>query len=109
MFIRTRLTKWITFGFASGITLFPFVLIRPGILLTRRLVVHERIHLQQQKELLIIPFFLLYLLEYIFNLIKYKNHYKAYFLISFEQEAYLNDKNIQYFKHRKPFSWLKYL
>lgn len=109
MFLRTRLTQWLTFGFAAGITLFPFVLIRPQVPLTRRLVVHERIHLQQQKELLVFPFFLLYLLEYLFNLLKYKSHYKAYFNISFEQEAYLNEKNILYLQHRKAFSWLKYL
>lgn len=108
MFIRTRFTKWLTFGFASGITLFPFVFVRPGIRLNRRLVVHEKIHIQQQKELLVIPFFLLYLLEYLFNLVRYKNHYQAYYYISFEQEAYLNDKNMFYLKKRKPFSWLKY-
>lgn len=109
MFFRTRLTRWLTFGFASGITLFPFVLIRPGVRLSRRLVVHEKIHLQQQKELWVIPFFLLYLLEYIYNLLKYKSHYKAYIHISFEQEAYMNDRKILYLKNRKSFSWVRYL
>lgn len=109
MFIRTPLAGWLTFGFAAGITLFPFVFIRPGIPLTRRLVVHERIHLQQQGELLVFPFFLLYLLEYLVNLVKYQSHYKAYFMISFEQEAYLNDKNKFYLEIRKPYSWRKYL
>lgn len=109
MFIRTRLTGWLTFGFAAGITLFPFVLLRPDVHLTRRLVVHERIHLKQQAELLVVPFFLLYLLEYCFNLLKYQNHYKAYFHISFEREAYSNDFKSFYLMKRKPFNWLKYL
>ena len=109
MFIRTNWTRWLTFGFAAGITLFPLILIRPGIRLTRRLVVHERIHLRQQIELLVIPFFLLYLAEYIFKLFKYQNHYKAYLNISFEREAYRNDGNTFYLRNRKPFSWTSYL
>ena len=109
MFIRTRFAGWITFGFAAGITLFPFVLIRPGIPLTRRLVVHERIHLQQQAELLIFPFFLFYLLEYLLNMWKFKNHYKAYYSISFEREAYQNDRNPFYLRQRRLFNWINYL
>lgn len=109
MFIRTPLARWLTFGFAAGITLFPFVFISPGIPLTRRLVVHERIHLQQQRELLVFPFFLFYLMEYLFNLLKYKSHYKAYFMISFEQEAYRNDRDFYYLKSRRPYSWTRFL
>lgn len=109
MFIRTRLVNYLTFRFAAGITLFPFVLIAPHVPLNRRLLVHERIHLQQQAELLVIPFYILYLLEYVSGRLRRKTHYQAYRAISFEREAYENDSNPRYLDQRKAWSWLKYL
>jgi hypothetical protein len=109
MFIRTRLVHWLTFRFAAGITLFPFVLIAPGVPLSRRLLIHERIHLLQQAELLVLPFYLLYLLEYLAARFRNKTHYQAYRNISFEREAYSNDRNSFYLEQRKTWSWLKYL
>ena len=90
--------------------IFPFILLR-----NRRqkdnavLVNHERIHLRQQLELLIFPFYLLYLLNYLVLLIKYKNHYQAYFNIVFEKEAYAAEQDLNYLRRRKLFSWLRYL
>ena len=66
---------------------------------------HEEIHLAQQKELLFIGFYLLYILFWLFNLITFK---KAYMSIPFEKEAYFNELNNDYLKIRKPFAWLKY-
>ena len=109
MFIRTSAVRYITFGFASAITLYPFVLIGSRTRLTRRLVVHERIHLLQQLEMLIIPFYLCYLLEYGYRLIYYRNRYKAYRNISFEREAYGQDGNSRYLKQRSFWAWLRYL
>lgn len=109
MFIRTKLVQWLTFGFAAGITLFPFVLISPRVSLRKSLVVHERIHLKQQVELLILPFYLLYLGEYLYGLTKGKGHYQAYRSISFEQEAFQHEHNSHYLKERKTWSWLRYL
>lgn len=109
MFIRTRLVSFLTFRFAAGITLFPFVLIAPHVPLSRRLLIHERIHLRQQAELLVIPFYLLYLLEYLVRRLQTKTHYQAYRHISFEREAYENDKNPFYLEQRRTWSWLNYL
>lgn len=109
MFIRTRLVPYITFNFAAGLTLYPFVLIAPKVVLSRRLFIHERIHLKQQAELLVIPFYFLYLLEYLLRRMQYKSHYQAYRHISFEREAYENDRNSFYLRQRKPWSWLSYL
>jgi hypothetical protein len=108
MFIRTGLVHYITGGFASAITLYPFVLIATDTQLTCRLVVHERIHLRQQLELLILPFYLMYLLEYVVKLIKLKDRNKAYLNISFEREAYFNDYNRHYLKARKLWAWRRY-
>ncbi len=107
-FIKTNLVKYITFNFASAITLFPFILFDKKIKLTRRLVQHEKIHVQQQLELLIIPFYILYLSEYFYNLIRYKSSRKAYFNISFEKECYQNETTKNYLLKRKPFNWIKY-
>lgn len=109
MFIKTNLVRIITFGFAAGITLFPFVLVRPGVKLNRRLVIHERIHIKQQLELLVIPFYLIYLFEFLIRFVYFKNHFKAYRQISFEQEAYENEENPNYLNNRRRWSWIKYL
>jgi hypothetical protein len=109
MFIRTTLVRYITFGFASAITLFPLVLIGPGARLSRRLVVHERIHLRQQAEMLVLPFYIVYGAEYLLRLFYYRNQYLAYRNLSFEREAYANDGTTHYLDRRPFWAWLRYL
>ena len=89
--------------------LFPFILIKEkGMAGDAVLINHERIHLRQQAELLVIPFYLLYLLNYLFNLLMYRSHHKAYIHIVFEREAYANETNIDYLKQRKWQAWRRY-
>ena len=58
---------------------------------------HEYIHTLQQRELLFVGFYILYLLEWIFRLFQYKfDNSKAYHAISFEREAYANQSNLAY-------------
>ena len=94
----------------SGITLYPFIFLKSRDF-KRDLILlnHEEIHLRQQLELLIIPFFVWYVLEYLFKIVKYKNHLKAYQNISFEVEAYQNEKDLEYLKSRSFWNFLKYL
>ncbi|MGY0039604.1 hypothetical protein [Pedobacter sp. NJ-S-72] len=73
------------------------------------LINHEKIHFYQQLELLILPFYILYVTNYLVNLIRFRNHSKAYFNISFEKEAYANDQNMNYLKNRRLYAWFKYL
>lgn len=95
---------------ASGMAIFPFVLIKYAELKAHRQIInHELIHLRQQMELLIIPFYILYLLNYLVNLILYRKHDQAYRNIIFEREAYSNDANYSYLNNRKFASWIKYL
>jgi hypothetical protein len=85
-----------------AITIWPLILLRNKELKNdARLVNHEKIHLKQQLELLIIPFYLLYILEFLFQFIKQKKIDAAYRSISFEREAYTNDANPGYLKSRK--------
>lgn len=98
------------FGFLSGsyigITLFPFIFINPKYKGNEIIVNHERIHLRQQIELLVIPFYIWYIISYFVELSKYGKHSKAYYNIIFEREAYINEKKKDYLKTRKLYAWL---
>lgn len=73
------------------------------------LINHEKIHLKQQAELLIIPFYLWYGIEFFIRLVYYKNCNKAYRNILFEREAYAKQHNLKYLQQRRFWSFLKYL
>ncbi|CAL2075786.1 hypothetical protein T190611E02C_10244 [Tenacibaculum sp. 190524A05c] len=73
------------------------------------LVNHEKIHLRQQKELLVIFFYLFYVVEWIIKLIQFRNGYLAYINLSFEREAYQNESNLNYLKSRKLYRFFNYL
>jgi hypothetical protein len=93
-----------------GMTVYPFVVLKTKALLVDVVLMnHERIHLKQQLELLIIPFFIWYSLEFIIRLMIYKNWRKAYRNVSFEREAYCNESNLDFLKERKFWDFLKYL
>lgn len=90
--------------------LFPFVLVKEKHLADNEILMnHELIHIRQQLELLILPFYLWYGMEYFIRLAQYKNHYQAYRNISFEREAYQNQKKCNYLKNRKLWSFIRYL
>ena len=77
--------------------------------MTERSMRHEAIHGRQQAEMLIIFFYIWYGIEYLFRrFFKRLPHSMAYHSISFEQEAYTNDRNTEYLKKRKAFAWFKY-
>jgi hypothetical protein len=104
------ISKYIVPKGYAGITLYPFVFLRNKTLKYNAVLLnHERIHLKQQLELLIFPFYIWYGLEFLCRFIQYKNWQMAYRNISFEKEAYLNEKNLQYLKRRKFWQFLKYL
>ena len=95
------------FGFILGmggdiraLAFWPFIIIPSTTIVDDELINHERIHLKQQKELLIIPFYIWYLIAL---------YRKGYMGISFEKEAYANDKDLTYLKKRSIFAFIKYL
>jgi hypothetical protein len=90
--------------------IFPFILVKHAKMKTDRVLIrHEMIHLKQEMELLILPFYLLYVLNYVVNLYRYKNHHIAYMNIVFEREAYKNEANSSYLTSRRVWAWLKYM
>lgn len=94
----------------TGITLFPFVFLRHASLKEDVLLMnHERIHLRQQLELLILPFFVFYVLEFIWRFLQYRSCYLAYKNISFEREAYTNEKDLNYMESRSFWGFVGYL
>ena len=93
-----------------GMTVFPFVILRDREAIDILVLVnHERIHIRQQLELLIVPFFVWYFLEYLFRLVKYRDRDLAYRNICFEREAYQNEKDLDYLKKRPFWKFLNYL
>ena len=93
-----------------GMAVFPFVVVKYDFdKANETFVNHEKIHLRQQLEMLILPFFIWYFSEYLIRLIQYKNQDLAYRNISFEREAYSNEADRNYLKNRSFFQFLKYI
>ncbi len=94
----------------KAITIFPFILLQnPQDRQNAVLINHEKIHIRQQVELLLIIFYVWYVVEYYWHYFKLKDSYLAYKSISFEREAYAMEDDLNYIKKRKPFSFWKYL
>lgn len=70
---------------------------------------HESIHTAQIRETGFIFFYILYIIEWLWRLIYYRNNYNAYRNISFEREAYANENNLNYLSQRKRWAFTKYL
>ncbi|MFW5847678.1 MAG: hypothetical protein ACOCVF_02050 [bacterium] len=95
----------------GGIALFPFIILRKGYKNTERgkiVLNHEKIHIKQQMELLVVIFYVIYILNYIYNVFKYKGVSRAYSNICFEREANAHERDFNYLKNRKLFAWIKY-
>lgn len=106
---------WILGARTIGITIFPFIFLKKSYFeripfqkeeRLKKTINHEKIHIKQQIELLVIPFYILYFLFYFVNLFRKGD---AYLNIPFEREAYANEYDYEYLNKRKWFSWIKYI
>ena len=86
-----------------AVTLGEFILTKEP--LNPSAVNHELIHVAQQRELLYIPFFIWYGIEWLVLCIKYRDRTKAYYNSRFEKEAYRHQKDLSYLKHRKHYHY----
>ena len=117
----------------QAMTILPFIFARKRFdPLADHTLYHERIHLRQQLEVLVtlfgvmsglcltliswwwmilVPFgyYILYITEYLVRGIMYNDNKEGYRNISFEQEAFMNERDFEYLKRRRPFAWIKYL
>ncbi|WP_318036608.1 hypothetical protein [Winogradskyella bathintestinalis] len=93
-----------------GLTVFPFMFLKTsGLKENRILINHEKIHLRQQLELFIFPFYIIYTIEFLIRLIQYKDWHLAYRNISFEREAYKHEKDFFYLKSRPLFNVINFI
>lgn len=103
-------SKYFFFSSFNAMAIWPFILLKDKELKKDFILLnHENIHLHQQKEMLWLPFFMFYMIEYLIKLFIYKNSKLAYFNLSFEREAYQNEQNLNYLCSRKYWSFLNYL
>lgn len=92
----------------SGLTVFPFIILSKKTDITNQIMLnHEKIHIKQQIELLILPFFVWYFVDFLIQFVKFGNINQAYRNIIFEKEAYQNEHNLNYLKTRKFFGFLR--
>tara|TARA_B100000519_G_C14257082_1_gene445593 strand:- start:1546 stop:1866 length:321 start_codon:yes stop_codon:yes gene_type:complete len=105
MIIYTKLARWMSGG-NGGIALWPFAFIVPELKHDKEIHNHEQIHLAQQRELWVIPFYILYVLFWVQGLLR--RDVVAYLSIPFEREAYTNQDDPYYLGDRKRFAWVGY-
>lgn len=68
---------------------------------------HEYIHSRQQREMLYLPFFLWYGVEWAVLMLRYRDRMQAYRNIRFEREAYEHEREEDYLQRRKCFAWAR--
>lgn len=91
----------------KAINLFGIVFIRKECRMTGTDLNHEAIHTAQMRELLYVPFYVLYVLEWLWLLPRYPKRNEAYRNISFEREAYAHQAEPDYLKTRPKFNQYK--
>ncbi|MCP9198612.1 hypothetical protein MKO06_01750 [Gramella sp. GC03-9] len=97
-------------GRFKGISLWPFVILENKELKADKLFInHERIHLRQQLELLLVFFYIWYGIEFLVRFIDCRDWMLAYRNISFEREAYRRENDLAYLKKRPFWAFLKFL
>jgi hypothetical protein len=104
VYVLSGLQKWV-----GGITIFPFIFLKDNQRDNKIIQNHERIHIWQQAECLLILFPIIYFGNYGWlRLIKKMDHMTAYKNICFEKEAYSNQKDLTYIKNRSLWAWMRH-
>ena len=97
-------------GRFKGISLWPFVILHCKQLKKDAFFLnHEKIHLRQQLELLVIFFYVWYAIEFFVRYIDCRDGMLAYRNISFEREAYRRENDLKYLKNRTFWAFLKFM
>ena len=105
--VSPKFTKLVSiFIDVYAITLFPFIISKEKM--DETTLNHEKIHIEQQKELLVVFFYLLYAYYFIENYWFFRDTHAAYMMIPFEREAYEYDSDLNYISNRKRFRWLHF-
>lgn len=100
--------RFIPFRGFTAINIFGLIFVRRGMAFTDVELRHERIHTRQMFELLVLPFYLWYILEWLLRFIVTRDAFRAYRTISFEREAYVHQDDPDYLHRRRHFAWFRY-
>lgn len=107
--ISSFLTTLFSAGRANAVTIFPFVFVQAKRMREDSVLInHEQIHIIQSLELLVLPFYVLYVMEFFIRFVRCRDFNRAYRNISFEREAYHNETDLNYLKNRKYWSFIRY-
>lgn len=119
--------KFIPFPGYKAINLFGILFVKNNAKIDEVTINHEAIHSRQFVELMILfavatvfirwwlpllsPlfFYVWYVVEWIVRIFQYRDAHLAYRNISFEREAYTNEKELEYLRNRKHFAFMKHL
>ena len=101
--IRTSILPFRGF---SAVNLLGILFVHHGVYLSNEMMNHERIHTAQQREMLFVFFYMAYFIEWLVRLPMRGNAYRN---ISFEREAYSNQRDLDYLKTRPCYAWRQYM
>lgn len=100
----------------KAVNLFGVLFARCDAVIGETTLRHERIHTMQMREMLYVPFYLWYGVEYVIRFFGWSFEKKPcdpddrpYDRMGFEKEAHANEHDADYPKTRRRFSWLKYI
>lgn len=104
--ITPRFLKFFAGKYVSAMALWPFILVKNIETKESQVTIHhEKIHIRQQIEMLVLPFYIAYLGFYFYYRLKGFNHFTSYMNIPFEKEAYYEESNFEYLLKRKFWAW----
>jgi len=113
---KIKIGNWLILGGATiGMALYPFIFLKKKYVATQpkavldKCIRHESIHIQQQRELFVIFFYVWYIAEYLIRLLTSLRPNVAYENISFEREAYANENDENYLVNRTSWRFLHYI
>ena len=105
---ESRIPKYLSiFINIWAITIWPFIICKGTM--DKVTLNHEKIHIRQQAELLLIGFYPLYAYYWLKARLWHRmDSYEAYMAIPFEREAYANEEDENYLENRLRFAWWNY-
>ena len=111
--------QWLPFHGFAALNLFGVLVVRRGAKIDDEVMRHELIHTRQMRELLYLPFYLWYIIEWLLRFSwklvtlpvtpksKRRHHLRdAYTQMLFEREAYQHANDKDYLTRRKHYAWL---
>ena len=115
--LKLAYSSWLPFKGFGSITLFGFLVRRKekkNTPVSDQTWIHESTHHAQAFDFGLwyfgyFIFYILYFIEWLIKCLFALFGYRAYYGISFEQEAYRNQTNSNYLQERKHFAWMKYI